>query len=422
MAHAFPAPYAFSRLRLALFIALGLGGLALALIALAQLSAQVEGDRGIAPIASSGDIDIGGIKVDVTGKNAHEARENGWRLAQRKGWEKLGGPKISDSQLEALVSAIVVEREQIGGRRYVATLGVIFDRTRAGQMLGAGGARAHSAPMLLIPVLDQGGARTVYEMRNPWQQAWAEYQTGASMIDYVRPSGAGGDSLLVTYGQTGRRSRTWWRNILDQFGAADVLIAIAKLERPWPGGPVEGRFTARYGPDDRFLSSFTMRAADEAGVPAMLEQAREKFDTIYSKALSDGLLRPDPTLALDRMEIDPAIKAMLEAARRADAAEDPGKPAIDSSAGGVAPPQASSQAAVSYSVQFATPDAAAVDAGISSVRGAAGVQGAATTSIALGGTSVMQVSYAGSLDGLAAALRAKGWQVVQGGSALRISR
>lgn len=422
MAHVLPALYAFSRRRLALFIALGLGGLVLVLIALAQLSAQVEGDRGIAPIASSGDIDIGGIKVDVTGKNAHEAREKGWRMAQRKGWEKLGGPKISDSQLENLVSAIVVEREEIGGRRYVATLGVIFDRTRAGQLLGAGGARSHSAPMLLIPVLHQGGAHMVYEMRNPWQQAWADYQTGASAIDYVRPSGAGGDSLLITYGQTGRRSRTWWRNILDQFGAADVLIAIAKLERPWPGGPVEGRFTARYGPDDRYLSSFTMRAPDDAAVPAMLEKAREKFDAIYTKALGDGLLRPDPTLALDRMEIDPAIKAMLEAARRADVADNSAKPAIDPAASGAPTPQASSQAVLSYSVQFATPDAAAVDAGLSSVRGVAGVQGAATTSIALGGTSVMQVSYAGSLGGLAAALRAKGWQVVQGGTALRISR
>src|SRR5690606_17093276 len=68
---------------------------ALALLAAgAVLWAQVEGDRGIAPIASSGDIDVGGIEVDVRGDSPEDARQNGWREAQRKAWEKLGGPDI----------------------------------------------------------------------------------------------------------------------------------------------------------------------------------------------------------------------------------------------------------------------------------------------------------------------------------------
>jgi hypothetical protein len=39
------------------------------------------------------------------------------------------------------------------------------------------------------------------------------------------------------------------------------------------------------------------------------------------------------------------------------------------------------------------------------------VRGAATSSIAIGGTSVMRVSFAGDLNGLAAALRSRGFQV-----------
>ena len=50
---------------------------------------------------------------------------------------------------------------------------------------------------------------TMFEVRNPWQRAWAEHQFGSSAIDYVRPAGSGGESLLLTYGQTGRRSRAW---------------------------------------------------------------------------------------------------------------------------------------------------------------------------------------------------------------------
>ena len=44
--------------------------------------------------------------------------------------------------------------------------------------------------------LISGGTETMFEVCNPWQRAWAEYQFGSSAIDYVRPSGSGGESLL----------------------------------------------------------------------------------------------------------------------------------------------------------------------------------------------------------------------------------
>jgi hypothetical protein len=393
----------------------------------AALQAQVDGDRGIAPVVSNGDISIGGIDVDVTGKNAEEARENGWKMAQKLGWKKLGGPDMAESQLDSMVSAIVVEKEQIGPHRYIAKLGVVFDRARAGQFMAANGPLSRSAPMLLIPVLDSGGVQTVYEVRNPWQKAWAEFQTGASAIDYARASGAGGDSLLLTNGQISRRSRLWWSNILDQFSAADVLMAIARLERTYPGGPVKGHFTARMGPDSRYLESFTLTANDEAGVPAMFNQALTRFDGIYTQALHNGLLQPDPTLRTQKLEIDPVLAGLIDAARKAQAASLAPVDAVS-----VAVPLAETPKAVTptaptrpvanFTVQFSSPDAASVDAALGSARGTAGVQGASTSSIAVGGVSVMRVSYAGSLSELAAALRARGWQVSEGANALSIRR
>ena len=394
--------------------------LLLALLARGVLLAQVEGERGIAPVASSGDIQIGGIKVYVTGKDPDDARENGWKLAQRLGWEKLNGPKISDSDLDGMVAAIVVEQEQIGPRRYIATLGVIFDRTRAGGLLGAGGPVEHSAPMLLVPVLISGGTQTVFEVRNPWQRAWAEYQSGASAIDYVRPSGAGGDSLLLTYGQTARRSRVWWRGILDQFGAADVLMAIARVEREWPGGPVKGTFTARYGPDNRYLGSFTLRAANENGVPEMYRKALSRFDSIYTDALNRGLLKPDPTLVAQGTQLDPVLAALLAAGRQAEAADATVNADAALPGSTVQPPVGG--VASSYKVQFASPDASSVDSALAAVRNTSGVQGAVTSSIAIGGTSVMKVTFTGGIEDLAVALRARGWQVIVGNNALSIRR
>lgn len=397
---------------------------ALVIAGASKLIAQIEGDRGIPPIASTEDIEVSGIEVNATGKNAEEARQNGWRMAQRKAWEQYGGATVSDSQLDSMVSAVVIEREQIGPRRYVARLGVVFDRTRAGPFMtkGPGGTVMRSAPMLVIPVLYSGGVRQVFEVRSPWQRAWANFQTSASPIDYVRPTGAGGESLILNVGQTGRRSRIWWRTVLDQFNAADVLMPIARLERQYPGGPVRGTFTARYGPDNTYLDSFTLIAPNDDGIPAMMNKALVQMDRIYRDALAQGELSPDPTLMSGERELDAAlaqIAAKLQANR---------KPASDETASISTPLTTATTSAVdsstisTFTVQFATPDAATVDAALSAVRGQSGVRGAATTSIAIGGTSVMRVTSGASLEALAAGLRAQGWQVSTGQNVIRISR
>ncbi|WP_169793723.1 heavy-metal-associated domain-containing protein [Novosphingobium fuchskuhlense] len=406
--------------RLALLAGLGLvlagGG--------AAIYAQIEGDRGIPPIASNGDFEVSGIEVNTTGKTAEEARANGWKQAQRLAWEKLwksnglgGGnaPALDDGTIDGMVSAVVVGQEQIGPHRYIATLGVIFDRARTSGYLGMQGQIAHSAPLLVIPVLIEGGVTSVFETRTPWQKAWAEFRTGSSVIDYVRPSGAGADSLLLTAGQISRRSRNWWRLVLDSFGASDVIMPIAKLERSWPGGPVRGVFTARRGPDNLFLGSFELTAPSEDKLPAMLAEAIRRLDGLYAGALAAGQLAPDPSLSM-RPDLDPALVESIVAKLG------PVPTATTAAAG---PDAAATTAAVPttvVTVQFVTPDAAAVDAGMAAVRRVDGVKEAATTSLAIGGTSVMRVTFAGDIDALAAALRAGGWRVTQGAGALSIRK
>ena len=390
--------------------------------------AQVGGERGIAPVASTSDIQVSGVEVDVHADTGTEAREKAWVEAQRKAWERVDGPELSDSQIEGLVSAIVIERERLGPKRYIATLGVVFDRQRASRYLGAQGEATRSAPMLLLPVTVSAGTQMIYEQRNPWQRAWAEYQAGQSRIDYVRPAGAGGDSLLLTYGQTGRRSRTWWRNALDQFGAADVLVSIANLRYTYPGGPVEGTFTARFGPDDDFLGSFEMRAASPAELPAMLDKAVVRFNRLFETALANGTLKPDPTLNIGTPELSPALQRLLELGRSVRAQDQAAATAEPTTESGDAitaapirtPPPEGSVAL--YTVQVATPDASAFDTAVSSVRGTPGVRNTGIRSTAIGGTSVMTVSYSGTIAQLADALRARGFTVSQGSNALAISR
>ncbi|HAF43111.1 MAG TPA: hypothetical protein DCG90_15330 [Sphingobium sp.] len=408
-------PAALSRLLVRpvqIMIAIGIG------LAAAALFAQMEGERGVPPIASGGDFEVRGVKVDVQAKDADSARYAGWRMAQRQAWRMLwsrthgsgasggGAPALSDSQLEAMISGIEIEYEQAGPNRYVATLGILFDRARTGQLLGVSGNVMRSPPLLVIPVLWDGGSAVSYERTNEWQKAWARYRTGDSAIDYVRVAGSIADPILLNAGQTGRRGRLWWRVLLDQYGAADVVIPIARLDRAYPGGPVTGTFTARYGPDNSLIGSFSLRASNDSGIAQMLDEGARRIDALYIRALNDGRLRPDPSLIIEE-PVDPDALAIE------NAAEAPIE-AID------LPIQASSTTSVA--IQFDTPDVSSVGAGESTVRGIPGVRSAATSSLALGGTSVMQVSFEGTVEMLRNALQARGYSVAMSGNTLRITR
>jgi hypothetical protein len=396
--------------------------LPLALVALgggAAVIAQIEpGDRGIAPINSSSDLMATGIHVDVTGRNADEARFKGWQEAQRRGWEALfrqvnGGaqaPQLSDSVLDSIISAIVIEQEQIGPGRYIATLGIQFDRARAGQILGISGRIFRSPPYLVLPLVYEGGIPQSFEQRSLWQQAWAEFRTADSTIDYVRATGTGADLFLLNPGQTRRRSRTWWRDILDQYGASDVLIPSVRIERQWPGGPIVGHFAARYGPDNELLGTFTLTTRSPSGLKQMMVDGVRRIDALYVGGLADGRLRTDPSLIIE----EPVAPSEIETVEEATTETGPLDPA--------ATPATPATSSGDFSVQVDTPDANAVTAIEGALRGVSGVESASASSVAIGGVSVVRVRYRGDAAALRAALSSAGWRVAESGGTFRISR
>lgn len=390
---------------------------ALLLVGAGILYAQLEGgERGIPPVDSTSNFEIDGVQVDVSADTAEHARIEGWRRAQSLGWRMLWArthnrplsqaPVLTDSVLNGIVSGIVIEQEQIGPNRYIARLGVLFDRARTGQMLGVQGLSRRSAPMLVIPVMRTGSAAYSFEFRNDWQRAWAQFRTANSAVDYVRPSGIGIDPLVLNMAQTKRRGRGWWRMLLDQYGAADIIVPELELRRAYPGGPAVGIFTARYGPDNVMIGRFELTARSSADVPRMLDEGVRRLDFLYGQALDRGLLRPDPTLVI----VQPPLPPLPPEETETPAAEEMGA-------------QVPAGVITNFNVQVATPDAGSVQQAEVSVSRANGVTSAITTSLALGGTSIMRVSFVGDAAALQAALQAQGWQVqMVNGSTLRISR
>ena len=375
----------------------------LVLVALLGISgglyAQMEsGERGYLPLDSSGTLEITGIHVDVGGKDAASARFAGWRVAQRAGfkalWAKTHGrpasqaPNLSDSTLDGLVSSIIVEREQIGPNRYIADLGILFDRARSAQLLGVGGEIRRSLPMLLVPVTVSGGAMTSVEWRNAWQRAWAEFRTNQSPIDYVRVSGLGIDPLLINANQAMRPGRGWWRNIIDLYGAADILTAEVIVHRAYPGGPAFARFVGRHGPDGDILGGFSLEARD-GNVLQMMRTGVERMDALYAAALAAGRLQRDPTLIIP--EPPPEEEEEEETDTR------------------------------SFSVQIYSPDAQTYNYAFATLRVMPGVVSVSPSSIAIGGISSVSATIRGDPGVPRGAMAARGWTVTVSGSVIRIS-
>ncbi len=368
------------------------------------LYAQLEtADRGILPLDSSNTLEIGGIHVDVGGTDAQSARYAGWRIAQRQGfkllWAKMHGasvndaPSLPDGTLDQIVSSINVEREQIGPNRYIADLGVLFDRSQAAPYLRVEGVQVQrSSPMLLIPVMVSGGTATSVELRNAWQAAWARFRTSQSPINYVRISGMGADPMLINAAQTSRPGRGWWRSLLEMYGASDILIAEVQLQRLYPGGPARARFIARHGPDDEIVGGFTLTAANADGIPAMLAAGAERIDSIYAGALAAGRLTRDSSLDL------------------------PPPPAL--------PPLPVKAAPVSeftaVQVQVTGKNVNFYNFAMAHLRTLPGVQSATPQQINPGGTSYILVQYKGGIADLAAALGGRGWVVESAGTVVKI--
>ncbi len=371
------------------------------------LYAQLETtDRGILPIDSSGTLEIKGIHVDVGGPDAQSARFAGWRIAQRQGfralWAKMHkspinqAPNLPDGTLDQIVSSIVVQREQIGPNRYIADLGVLFDRARSAEFLGVeGGEVQRSVPMLLVPVMVSGGTATTVELRNAWQRAWAQFRTSQSPIDYVRVSGLGADPMLINAAQTCAPGRGWWRNIIDLYGAADILVAEVQVQRLYPGGPARARFIARHGPDNQIVGGFTLTAPNSDAIPAMLAQGVQRMDQVFSDALSAGALSRDPSL--NQPPPPPLPELPME------------RP--------IARPTSTANA---FQVQVSGSDVNVYNFAMAHLRTLAGIAAATPQQINPAGTSYVLVSYNGSIQQLAAALAARGWVVETSGTIVRI--
>jgi hypothetical protein len=204
----------------------------------------------------------------------------------------------------------------------------------------------------------------------------------------------GSDPLLINAAQTNRPGRGWWRNLLDLYGASDILVAEVQLQRSFPGGPARARFIGRHGPDNEIIGGFTLTAPNSEAIPAMMAQGVERMDQLFSQALDEGRLTRDESLNLPPppVQLVPAPEPVV-------------KPVTVSNA---------------YQVQVTGNDVNVYNFAMAHLRTLPGIDSATPQQINMTGTSYVLVNYRGDISQLAAALRARGWIVDYSGTVIRI--
>jgi len=201
--------------------------------------------------------------------------------------------------------------------------------------------------------------------------------------------------LLINAPQTRRPGRGWWRNLLDMYGATDILIAEVQLQRLYPGGPARARFIARHGPDNEIVGGFTLTAPNSDAVPAMMAQGAQRMDQLFAQALAAGRLTRDSSLDQPPPLVLPDLSTETK-------------------------PAAPVNATNAFQIQVTGNNVTVYNFAMAHLRTLPGIASASPQQINPGGTSYVLVTFKGDISQLAAALTARGWIVDFSGTVIRI--
>lgn len=139
-----------------------------------------------------------GVPAEATAENAVLARERALASGRRIAWERLvaeagvpGGVPLSDSQIEQMVSSIVIEQERITPTRYAGRITVNFNPSRVRSILAGRAPGLPPAPPSEEPppIAARPGASPGGPASN-WLEVVATYRSMAEWLELRRRLGA----------------------------------------------------------------------------------------------------------------------------------------------------------------------------------------------------------------------------------------
>jgi len=193
--------------------------------------------------AAEGVFSVSGVSVDETADTASAARSAAFRRGQRAAMTTLLRrltlrtdhgrlPAADNERLNFMVQALEVADEKTSNVRYLANMTVTFKPGEIRRLLREAGvpfAETPSKPVLVLPVLQQGGALVLWDDPNLWRQAWSQLQLSGGLVPLIVPVGDLNDIIDVDATQAAEGDPLRLSAIAGRYGAGDVLVTVATL-------------------------------------------------------------------------------------------------------------------------------------------------------------------------------------------------
>lgn len=204
-----------------------------------------------------------GVPVDATAESAVAAREQAIAEGEREGLRRLLRrltapadharlPRVEDLPLDRFVNSYEIASERVGPTQYIATLNISYLAEETQELLRGQGlsfVTRRSEPILVVPVEETASGPVAWLETSTWRAAWYDALEQATVTVLTMPLADLADvadappTALLSGDQSALDA------LGARYGAAEVIVAIARLERDQDGKLERVAVTARPSDD-----------------------------------------------------------------------------------------------------------------------------------------------------------------------------
>lgn len=231
------------------------------------------------------------VEVDVTGKDAADAREQAMAKAQLDGLNDLLSKLTSPEQVRAITLALDPQRiatmvrstevldEKITSNRYRATLMLTYDGDEISNLIDNGATpgqkiAAAIGAFLIIPGYEEDGVQMLWEDSNPWRAATKTVGLEIPSGDIVVPFGDSRDSAVVDAKTLASANYSTLLPLTVRYGVSDIVI-------------VQAKYTHTPDPQLEVIKRRINRTQNEVNVLTYRADPQETKETLMTRAARD---------------------------------------------------------------------------------------------------------------------------------------
>lgn len=219
------------------------------------------------------------VPVDVTAESAQAARDQAFAQARTAGLREVlkrltaesdhgNLPTVTGADLERMVTSLQIANEKTAPNRYIASISMQFNGDSVRALLRQSGIQyteARALPVLIVPVLTEGGQPSLWTDPSPWLDAWARQDGSQHLVPAVVPFGDVEDVITLNAEQALAGDADSILALAQRYGAESALVFHARLDiEPGTRNASVDVSMKSYGPDryDPISLAFSGSAAE----------------------------------------------------------------------------------------------------------------------------------------------------------------